>query len=176
MRFSLREIILTWVTLAAILLGVTFWQGREKVEELKSIADQRATLVQRKQIADRLSEQRPEWVERLKSMQKDLPVHPLKKDVTAELLRMLEQKAKNSGLKLTRREPEKERHVGNLYEVAINCRWEGNLEALVNFLYNIHSQGSVLDVDEIRVTPVSGAPDKLKGTFTLDCAYNRADS
>ena len=77
---------------------------------------------------------------------------------------------------MTRREADAERQAGDLYETAITCYWEGDLGALVNFLYAQQAQGAVSDVRQLSVQPVAGRdvpPGHLKGTFTIDFAYRR---
>ena len=79
-------------------------------------------------------------------------------------------------LTLTRRNPGAERQAGDLYETAISCDWEGDLEALVNFLYAQQAQGAVSDVRQLSVQPVGGRDvpaGHLKGNFTIDYAYRR---
>jgi hypothetical protein len=63
-----------------------------------------------------------------------------------------------------------------LFETAITCDWEGDLPALVNFLYAQQSQGAVSDVRQLSVQPVGGRDvpaGHLKGNFTIDYAYRR---
>ena len=94
----------------------------------------------------------------------------------AELLQALEKMVGQHNLALTRREAAPERQAGDLFETAITCYWEGDLAALVNFLYAQQSQGAVSDVRQLSVQPAGGKDvpaDRLKGTFTIDYAYRR---
>ena len=86
---------------------------------------------------------------------------------------MLERTAQQHGVSLLRREAERERSAGDIYEVAINCNWEGDLDAIVRFLYALESQDVSMDLDQLSVSTVSGSKDKLKGNFSVKCAYCR---
>ena len=78
------------------------------------------------------------------------------KKAEAELLQALEKTAGQHNLALTRREADAERQAGDLYETAVTCYWEGDLTALVNFLYAQQSQGAVSDVRQLSVQPAGG--------------------
>lgn len=173
MKFSTRELVLGWVTGVTVLLGVTYWLGQPKAQEWKNAIKARDGLAMRKKEAEHLIGGREDINRRFDAMREQLPKHPAGKDVTAELLITLERTAQQHGLSLLRREPEQERSVGDLYEVAINCTWEGELEALTRFLYALQVQGAILDIRQLSATPGPGGPGRLKGNFTVDCAYSR---
>jgi len=176
MKVSNRELVLAWLTGSVALLGLTYWLGLPKVEEWKETNKTLDRFQSRIVVAERTLTQKEQWEERLNTIRQRLPQHPVGKDVTAELLKTLERTAQDNGLILLRREPDKEKNVGDLYEVAINCTWEANLEPLVRFLYAIHTQGVILDIRQLSVTPVPGQSGRLKGGFTVDCAYTRTTS
>jgi Tfp pilus assembly protein PilO len=175
MKMSMREILLAWITTVILVLGGTYWFGQSKVQDWKATIRERAALVDRRKIAERLLGNQTAINQRLALIRKQLPQHPADKDVTAELLRTLEKMAQENNLILLRREPEKEKNVGDLYEVAILCTWEGDLDAVVHFLYALQSQGAILDIHQMTISP-GQSPGRLKGTFTMDCAYTREGS
>jgi len=83
--------------------------------------------------------------------------------------------ATRNGFTIARRQTGKEAEVGDVYELPIDCKdWEGSLESLVKFLYDLNREGAMLDVRQLYVRP-SNKPGYLKGTFTLYCAYMRGD-
>jgi hypothetical protein len=174
MKISTREMGLAWVTAMVLILAGTYWFGQPKAKAWKDAAKEREALGWRMKEIDHLLSDETNVNRRLDALRKQLPSHPQGKDVTAELLMTLERTAQQHGLILLRREPEKEKSVGDLYEVAINCTWESTLDALVHFLYALHIQGAILDIRQLTVTPGQGGPDRLKGNFTVDCAYTRA--
>lgn len=176
MKLSNREFMLGWLTMVIVLGGLTYWLGQSKVEEWKKTFEDREELKRRVVKAERILEQRTEWEEKFNGKMSELPQHPVGKDVTAELLKTLEQTAQDHGLILLRREPRPEEGLGDLYQVSINCTWEGELKALTHFLYAIHTKGVILDVRQLSVSPVQGQTGRLKGGFTVDCAYTRLAS
>lgn len=174
MRLSPREAVLALITLAIGLAALTWWGGASRLARWTELGRTRETLEQRRQVAERLVRKRAEVEGRLDELLRALPRYPADRDVTADLLKLVETTAADHGLRLTRREPERERSAGELYEVAINCNWEGTLEALVRFLYAIQSQGAVLDVRQLNVTSPKGTGSALSGTFSIACAYTRS--
>ena len=176
MNISTREMGLAWVTAMVLILAGTYWFGQPKAKAWKDAAKEREALGWRMKEIDHLLGDQTNVNQRLAALRKQLPQHPQGKDVTAELLMTLERTAQQHGLILLRREPEKEKSVGDLYEVAINCTWESNLDGLVHFLYALQVQGAILDIRQLTVAPGQGGPDRLKGNFTVDCAYTRLAS
>ena len=94
--------------------------------------------------------------------------------MTADDLKILEPVAKDNNFSLVKRKPKKEKHHGNLYELAIDCTWKGDLDALVRFLYALDQENVTMDVERITVTLVAGDKEQLKGNFTLMCIYTRS--
>lgn len=173
MTLSNRELFLGWATGLALLLGLTYWGAQSKVEEWRKAGRERDELSQRVRRAQRTLETRDEWVTRFETKMGELPAHPVGKDVTAELMRTIERTAQDHGLILRQRDPQPEEGLSELYQLSINCTWEGELKALVHFLYAVHTQGAILDIRQFTVTPVQGQTGQLKGGFTVDCAYRR---
>lgn len=176
MKLSLRELVLAWITAVVVVLGVTYWMGQSKAKEWRDAVKARQQLAWRLKEIDHLMSDQSGVGARIGELRKQLPQHPAGKDVTAELMMTLEKTAHDHGLSLLRREPEQEKSVGDLFEVAINCTWEGELEAVVHFLYALQVQGAILDVRQMTITPGQGGPGRLKGNFAVDCAYTRASS
>jgi hypothetical protein len=173
MKLSMRESILGWVTMVVVLVGVSMWVGESRYKEWQESIRTRKTLGGRLTVAQHLLGQEQEIRDALGEIRKNLPPHPVGKDVTAEMLKTLEKNAQESNVTLFRREPEKEKSAGDLYWVEINCTWEADLEALVRFLYALQGQGVILDVRQINMNPAPGAAGRLKGSFSVDCAYSR---
>jgi Tfp pilus assembly protein PilO len=160
-----------WVVV--VVLGGGYVFGAPKYEAWKDAVEVRKDIKDRMQLTERRLERREEWEKQLETFRGQLPSHPATKEVTAELLKSLEQTARKHSLTLLRREPEKEKHVGDLYEVAIRCTWQGDLGAVVHFLYAIQMQGAILDVRQLTVKPAKGDSEMLTGSFTVDYAYTR---
>lgn len=173
MKLSRREWALAWITMVIVALGGTYWFGAPRLKASQDVVREMEALSQRIAHIQSLLDERGSWDERLEAVRKQLPRHPASKDVTSELLRSLEQTAQQHGLSLLRREPDKEKDLGDLFEVSIDCTWEGTLDALVHFLYAIQLQGVILDIRSLTVNPMEGGPDRLKGSFTVVVAYTR---
>lgn len=176
MKIAARELNLLGITLAVVLLALTYLALEPKFQEWADFRAQREDLLARQEAAQLLLDSRPTVEARLAEFRQGLPVFSAGKKAEAELLQSLEKMVGQHNLTLTRREPDAERQAGDLYETAITCYWEGDLAALVHFLYAQQSQGAVSDVRQLSVQPAGGkdAPaDSLKGTFTIDYAYRR---
>ena len=173
MKFSNREMGLAWITLVAVLLGITYWVGEPKLKEWKEFSETRKQLRDRQAEAEVFLNRKADVESRLEVVRKQLPKYPPGQDVVAELLRTMERLAAEHGVTLLRRDTDKERRGGDIYEVAIICQWESDLDALVHFLYALQVQGAILDVRSLTISPGQGGPGRLKGNFTVDCAYTR---
>jgi hypothetical protein len=175
-KIAARELNLLGLTLAVVVLALTYLVLEPKVREWAEFRERRADLLARQELAQRRLDSRPEVEARLEEFRRGLPVFAAGKKAEAELLQALEKTAGQHELRLTRREADAERQAGDLYETAITCYWEGDLAALVNFLYAQQAQGAVSDVRQLSVQPVAGRDvpaGHLKGTFTIDYAYRR---
>lgn len=172
MKLTPRELALAWLTGATVILGGTYLVLQPHYEQLKALSRNIAALEQRKTEAELTLSRRGDLENRLQAIRSQLPSHVPGQDVTAEYLRTLERLAQQNGLTLLRREAEPERQTGDIYEVSINCNWEGDLDSLVRFLYALQSQGAMLDVRQLTISPIPGGA-RLKGTFTVDFAFTR---
>ncbi len=176
MKIAARELNLLGVTLAVVLLALTYLALEPKFQEWADFRAQREDLRARQEAAQQLLDSRETVEARLAEFRQGLPVFPAGKKAEAELLQSLEKMVGQQRLTLTRREADAERQAGDLYETAITCYWEGDLPALVGFLYAQQSQGAVSDVRQLTVQPAGGKgvpAGNLKGTFTIDYAYRR---
>lgn len=172
-KLSKREMVLAFSTLVIVVGTITYLVGQPKFVEWKEMSTNWDSFQHRIRLAEQKISQKDKWFGRLEEIQKDLPSYEVGKDITAELMRTLEQTASTHGLTLLKRDPGEERSVGQIHEISINCTWEGNLKSLVHFLYAIQTKGAILDIRQLTVTPVGGSPDRLKGGFTVDSAFSR---
>jgi hypothetical protein len=175
-KVAARELNLLALTLAVLMLAGTYLVLEPSIQEWADFGEQRDDLQARLDSAQQLIDSRPAVESRLAEFRQGLPVFPEGKKTEAELLLGLERMAGQQGLVLTRREADAEREAGDLFETAITCYWEGDLPALVGFLFAQQSQGAVSDVRQLSVQPASGRgepPGRLRGTFTIDYAYRR---
>lgn len=104
-----------------------------------------------------------------------MPMFSYERDVATHWLNMMDSVASDNGLTISRRQTGKEVEIGDVYELPIECKdWEGPIEPLVRFLYDLNAEGAMLDIRQLYVRP-SNKPGFLKGSFTLSCAYMRGD-
>ena len=176
MRVAPREMNLLLMTLALVLLAGTYLWLEPHVQEWGEYREKQEALEARVASAQRLLDSRGMIEARLNEFSRGLPVFAAGKRAESELLPVLEKMAGDHALVLTRREADAEREAGELFETSITCHWEGDLTALVRFLFAQQSQGMVSDVRQLSVQPSTGRgdpPGQLRGTFTMDYAYRR---
>ncbi|MBI3985583.1 MAG: hypothetical protein HY343_01570 [Lentisphaerae bacterium] len=177
MKLSSRELLLGWVSGVVILLGLTYWVVEPRVKTWKELSDKQGALEQQIKLLELSIAQKPDWDSRMEKLRAKLLSYPMHRDVTADYLKILEQVSKDSALSLIQRRPDKEKkQQGNLYDLAIECTWEGDLSAIVNFLYALGQQTATMDIDELTISVVPGGKGKMKGNFVLKCAYIRQES
>ncbi len=145
---------------------VATWKASERIyrSAQKKVQEERALIAAR-----------DDWRARYEQMRDLMPVFPYEQDVDTHWLNVMDAAASRNGLMIARRQANKEVEVGDVYELPIECKdWEGTLEALVRFLYDLHREGAMLDVRQLFIR-TANRPGYLKGTFTLYCAYMRGD-
>lgn len=174
MRMSSREALLVWATGLAALAGLTYWFVDPRVKTWKETVDTRDTIARRIVLARSQQQQRPEWDWRMHDLLQRVSQYPADRDVIADYLKTLERLAKDNNLALIQRKPQKEKKHGELYELTIDCTWEGELEALIRFLYALETENVTMDIDDLTVALIPGGKGKMKGNFALLCIYSRS--
>lgn len=176
MKIAAREMNLLGLTLGVLLLALTYLGLEPKIQEWSEFRASRDELQVRRDEARQMLDSQAEVEAHLAEFRQGLQVFSAGKKAESELMLALEKMVGQQGLVLTRREADAERPAGDLYETTITCYWEGDLAALVNFLYAQQAQGAVSDVRQLSVQPAGGqgVPEgRLKGTFAMDYAYRR---
>ncbi len=171
MKMSSRELLLSAITGMIALFGLSYLLAMPRIKEWSLLREKRAEAERRIGLTRRMIEQAPAWEAKLKNLRRKLPQHPPEKDVTADLLIRIEKLASSSGLTLASRDLEKETRSADMYELAANCKWEGKLEPLVQFLFALQQEDAILDVSQLSVAP--NEKRLLKGSFTVYCSYSR---
>lgn len=171
MKVSPREMVLIWITAFVALAGVTYLLVDPQLRVWSTLAGKRQEVARQVANQERLISQAPKWDAKLSEQKKKLPTHPQGKDVTTDLQILIERLAKANGLNLISREAEKETLRGNMYEVAVNCKWEGKLEPLTRFLFDLQKEDVILDVSQLTISP--NEKKVLRGGFTVYCSYSR---
>ena len=176
MRLSSREAVLSWVVSLLVLLSLTYWYIAPKVRIWAENVESRKQMVDRIALTERLLQSQEQWVLRLDTLKTKLVKYAAEQDVTADYLKILERVAKDNNVNLGRRQPQKEKRHGDLYELAINCTWEGDLNALVRFLFALEQESVAVDIEDLTVSMMPGGKNQMRGNFTLMCIYSRSGS
>ena len=116
------------------------------------------------------------WNMEYLSEKEKMPMFPEGEDVDTHWLNMMDNLATTNYIAISRRQYGKEVAKGDVFELPVEVSgWEGSLEGLVKFLWDVQSNGqSMMDVSAITMRP-SQKKGFLKGTFTLTCAYMRGE-
>ena len=173
MNFSPRETVLVWSTLAVLLGCATYFLASSKREEWRNIRTSLENIEKEIILNERLIDQHGTWTKRLDASLEYIQSYPPGEKVTPKLLESIEQLARQNNLRLESLSPDDENSLGDVYEVAIKCTWQGDLEACVRFLYALQSEGGKYKVRSLTVSP-TGKSGMLKGIFVVDCAYTRS--
>ena len=171
MKFSPREYILAWITAVIVLFGLTAIIVMPKIREIGRLREDGVKFQRKLTVAERTVSQKGDWDKRLQALQSRLNQYPQGKDVTADMLIALERIAAKHPLKMISRDVEKETVHGDLYELAINCKWEGNLQGIVAFLFDLQSEGVMMDTSQISIAP--NERRVLRGSMIVNAAYCR---
>lgn len=174
MKISPRETILGMLTLTVILFGFTYWMAGSKISEQKEMAAEKTRLRRQIQLHKRILEERKNWIGRLNELQSTLPVYDRKYPATVALPKEIKRMADKHRLNLPLTQPEGEQQIGSLHELSVRCDWQGKIDALIHFLYDLHSKGIRFDVRQINIKPIAKQEGQLKGSMIINCAYRRA--
>ena len=173
MKISKRETFLGLATLTAVLFGLTYWLAGSRIAEQRRIKADKVRLLHQIELHKRILTEKDVWYSRLEELQSQLPVYDGKTAITAELLKLIKRTADEHKLDLVRTQPYREEHTSTLYELGVSCNWEGTLDALVHFLYDLQKQGVRFDVLQLNAQPDAQRDRVLKGSMIIDCAYRK---
>ncbi|MEI6563006.1 MAG: hypothetical protein WCO42_01720 [bacterium] len=172
MKISPREMVLAWVTGVIAIGGLTFFLADPQIKEWKVLSGKKADLQREVDKQKALIAQAPKWDAKLRDLKKKLPTHPQGKDVTTDLQILIERLAKANNVNLISRDAEKETQKGNMFEVAVNCKWEAKLASLTHFLFDLQKEDVILDISQLTISPNEKLV--LRGGFIVYCSYSRA--
>ena len=173
MKVTSREMLLGWMTGLVILVALSVWICSPKINAWKELNKQCGTVKKRIVMAEQLVAQRQQGNMRLDDVAQKLTKYPADEDVTANYLKILENVVKENGVTLSQRRPRKEKKQKDIYQMAVVCTWEADLDSLVHFLYALEKQKVTMDIDDLSVSLVAGGKGRLKGNFALICLYTR---
>lgn len=174
MKITQREMGLGVITLAAVLAGTTWYIVDSKIDVWKAKANEIEKTEQQTHHYQTAIKMQENWLDDLNTLQAELRVfEDNQRSVSPELMKNIKTISSKHGLDITRSQPYTEKPTGDLFELGINCTWEGKLEAMVGFLTDLQQQGVRYDVRQLNVTPVGKNTGNLKGNMVIHCAYTR---
>ena len=125
MKLSDREILLSWVTCAVVLLGVTYAVSKPQLDDWRDLAKRRAAKKVEIQKAGELVQQRGGWEKRLSELDrvvKPLPALAAGQTDENHLKRVMIELASSNNVHLTTKALE-EKKRGGLHVLPIECPW-----------------------------------------------------
>lgn len=173
MIFSRRDFSLVMIMIAVLVSGLTYLLAEPMISQWRQASELRERVEREKSIAERILNARPEAEAKLSELRSTLPLYGTTEAVGAELLRRVRQLADENKVVTTRITPDQEQNIGDLYEQAIECSWEADLEPLVRFLYAVQIAGATLDIRQMTIAPHQGT--RLKGNLKIFFAYTRGE-
>jgi hypothetical protein len=176
MTLNTREWNLLVATVLVILIGSTWMLGGDKLTEWQELRDSRANLELQKRRHESKIGRKDDLMRRLDVVKLVLPQHGLKQDLKSDFMQRIQNLADKSLVTVEKLDSDNEKSVGDsgLFKMAVKVNWKGALKELVPFLYDLQSQGAVMDVRDLSVK--SDSSGQLKGNLAVDFAYSRSDS
>jgi hypothetical protein len=157
-----------------VLAGTTWYAVDKKTEVWKSRKTQIERLRQQISLHQNAIKMQENWMGELEGLQKGLRVFADdQRSVSPQLMKTIKEISDAHDLEITRSQPYGEKPTGNLFELGINCTWQGSLDALVGFLTDLQQQGVRYDVRTLNIQPVGKNSGNLKGNIVIHCAYTR---
>lgn len=171
MTMNRREQVLLLVVGASVLFGVSSLLVGPRIELWNELRRQQLVLREGLEADRELVAEADRWQAELAELSGLLPVYR----PSSHWLASMDNIANTHGLRILQRRSADEEHSGELYELPIEVsEWEGTLESLVRFLYDLQSDGLLMDVRQLSIRPARGS--MLRGRFILYAAYSRDES
>ena len=122
----------------------------------------------------RLIAEKQQWTDAYEEEKAAMPTFGEAKATDTTWLQKMDELAVAHHVLISQRQVGKEIAEGEVLELPIEVKqWEGSLEALVRFLYELeNSTDGMFDVSQLNMKP-SSKTGYLRGSFTLNCAYMR---
>jgi Tfp pilus assembly protein PilO len=176
MKITDRELVLGIATMACVLFGGTWFAVNGKAAEWKTKKTEIFRLreqISRHQAAIRMQD---EWLDELHELEKKLRVFDTgQRSVSPDLMKTIDIIANEHELNITKTNPQAERPTGDLFEMSLNCTWQGELDAVVGFLTKLQQQGVRYNVRTLNIKPLGKNTGKLQGNMVIDCAFTRRE-
>lgn len=177
MELSRHDRTLLAVTVGVLLFGLALLPARKQIESIRTQRRAIAALEEKVSLQKELIGARADWDARYDGVKNLMSVFSRDDQVATKWLSIRDNIAARNHLSLITASQPVEEVVAGVSEMILDVRnWEGSLEALVRFMHDLESEGVMLELRELKVSPVSNKQGILKGSFRLACAYLRSDS
>ena len=173
---SRHDQVLLAVTAGVLLFGAVGAVARARVEKIAEKRRAIARLEERVSLQKELIGARAEWEARYEKVRDRMPVFTPGEQVETYWLAVMDDAAARHGVRILQRDLKEESVAAGVCELPVEVRsWEATLESFVRFVHALESAGAMLEMRELRIMQVPNKQGWLKGSFTLSCAYMRAD-
>jgi hypothetical protein len=170
MTMQPREIVLLVLTCLAAVVGGSTVLVRGQLGKLEVLDEREAKVSQELAAFRQMVSQRDHFERQLAEVDDKLPRFPADRPMEVHWQRVADSVAGRHGVRLIKQEVDGPELVGGAYEMKIDCNeWQGTLDGLVHFLFDLQSEGAMLDVRYLRIKPKD--KELRTGQFDLFCAY-----
>jgi hypothetical protein len=170
MTLKPRETVLLAATCLVGLIAASSVLVRSQLAELELLNEREINLKQEIESYKQLVSRREHFESQLAEVDDKLPRFPASQPMDVYWQRVAANIAGRQGVRLLTQEVTGPELVGGAYELMIDCKeWEGTLDGLVHFLFDLQSEGAMLDVRYLRIKPKN--KQLRTGQFDLYCAY-----
>lgn len=171
MKLAPRETLLALATLAVALFAITGLVAKPWIQRWTEIRDTRESLRKVMESDRELLARKDVLAKQYAEVKDMMPSFPAEKKMDVHWMEIMDGLAARNGVKIMKRQAGEEKKQGDVYELPVECKeWEGTLEGVIHFLFDMQNQGAMLDVRQVRMKPQGKV---FKGFFTLYCAYMR---
>ncbi len=172
MKISSRELTMSFVTVTVVVFAVSYFFLKPKIDTWKKLVEEESNLKQSIGAYNQMISQKDYVTARLQKVSALLPAYAEDRQMDVYWMSVMDSIASKNNLDITKRQAGRETKTGSIYELPIECReWSGDLESLVNFLFDLQSEGGMMDVRQLSIKPKTKS--NLNGRFLLYCAYTR---
>lgn len=176
MNLSRHDQSLLAITVFVLLFGLLGMGMRTQIEQIDQHRNQIRRLEERIRMQNALIEAKPLWERRYADVRDKMDVFPRDAQVQTHWMSIMDRAANAHNIRILQRSRRDESVVAGVCELPIEVRsWEGTLESLVSFMIELETRGVMLELRELRVSPIQNRQGYLKGSFLLSCAYMRSD-
>ncbi len=173
MTLTPRESVLALSTAALIVFAVSGMLVRPQIERWQRLRSEREVILDDIDLSQHLVGMREEWQRQYRELSRSLPTYAHDERMDVYWLSVMDQVAARNNLTINRRQVGQEEQRGIVYELPIEAPdWEGSLDAIVRFLYDVQNEEGMLDVRQLIIRPRGDG--QLRGRFSLACLYARA--